>query len=83
MEEATYDLAAGGAAKEEGGLGVLVDLGGTLLERPLGTGCPRLAVRGEDCQLSFGMFHCHNRLTYTWRSILAVWLCDDSSRWIG
>ena len=44
--EATYDLAALGATKEKGGLGVLVELGGTLLEGPLGTGCPRLAVMG-------------------------------------
>lgn len=53
--ETTYDLAAGGAAKEEGGLGVLVELGGTLLERPLGTGCPRLA--GMEGGLSAIILH--------------------------
>lgn len=41
---ATYNLAAGSAAKEEGRLGVLDGLGRPLLESPLGASIPGFSV---------------------------------------
>jgi len=71
--ESTYDLAARGAAQEEGRLGVLDGLGRPLLERALGAGIPGFSVwvEGQMLGSQWAGLELWVEMAYTWRSIVS------------